>query len=329
MLSISIAAAALAFALRNVDVRQVGHAIANANYLYLLPFVVLLATYYLLTATNWVLLLQPIGHFTLRQVVPAMMVGFGANNVFPMRLGELVRTVVFARQHGKPVGAVLASLVLERILDVLSILVLYVLALFVLSDVPSTVATGARIFALALLPIGVAIAAFLFVPAPFLKLWHVLSAWLPRTWRERGTHLVEGILHGLSALRSPLRLLALGFFSMLKWFCSTSMVWLTLRAFHTGTSFGVAMVVLVVSALAIALPNTPGYVGTLQAAFVIGLSPFGISPDVAFAASLFYLVANWVPVTVAGMVSVGILGLHFSELRRGVEEAEAEAEVAD
>jgi uncharacterized protein (TIRG00374 family) len=255
-----------------------------------------------------------------------MMVGFGANNLFPMRLGELVRTVVFAHQHGKPVGAVLASLVLERILDVLSILVLYVLALFVLRDVPSTVATGAKIFALALLPIGAGIAAFLIVPAPFLKLWHVLSAWLPRTWRERGTHLIEGILHGLSALQSPSRLIALGCFSMLKWFCSTSMVWLTLQAFHTGTSFGVAMVVLVVSALAIALPNTPGYVGTLQAAFVIGLGPFGVSADVAFAASVFYLAAGWVSTTLAGLASAAVLGLHFAELRREVEQAEHEVE---
>jgi len=253
-----------------------------------------------------------------------MMIGFGGNNLFPLRLGELARTVVFARQHKRPTGAVLASLVLERILDVLTILVLYVLSLFVLRDVPSAVATGAKVFALALLPIGAAIAAFLFWPAPFLELWHVLSAWLPRMIRERGTRLIEGVLHGLTALRSPSRLAALGCFSLTKWLIATASVWLTLQAFHTDASFGVAMVVLVVTSLAVALPNTPGYVGTMQAAFVIGLSPFGISPHVAFAASVFYLVANWVPTTLAGLVSVFVLGLHFSELRHEVEEAEHE-----
>lgn len=327
LVSIAVAVAALTFALWQVDLAEVGRAIAAANYLYLLPYEALLTAYYLLTALNWVLLLQPLGRFRLRQVLPAMMVGFGGNNLMPMRLGELVRTVVFARQHGRPVGAVLASLVLERILDVLTVLVLYVVSLFVLRDVPSAVATGAKWFALALLPIGVAIAAFLLVPAPFQKLWHAMSRWLPARLRERGTRLLEGILHGLSALRSPPRLAALGGISLLKWFCSVGTIWLTLQAFHTGASLGVAMVVLVVTALAVALPNTPGFVGTMQAAFVIGLTPFGISPDVAFAASVFNLVANWVPVTLAGLVSAGILGLHFSELRRDV--AEAEHEVAD
>jgi uncharacterized membrane protein YbhN (UPF0104 family) len=84
-------------------------------------------------------------------------------------------------------------------------------------------------------------------------------------------------------------------------------------------------VVLVVTALAIALPNTPGFVGTLQAAFVLGLSPFGVSPDVAFAASVFYLVGGWVPTTLVGLGCAALLGVHFSELKRGVEEAEQEA----
>lgn len=329
LLSIGVAVAAMAFALWHVDLVQVGRAMAGANYVYLLPYVALLAVYYALTAFNWALLLQPVGRFTVRQVAPAMMVGFAGNNLLPMRLGELVRAVVFARQHSRPTGAVLASLLLERILDVLTVLVLYVLSLFVLRNVPSAVATGARLFALALLPIGAAIGAFLLVPAPFLKLWHVVSVWLPARWRTRGTRLIEGVLHGLTALRSPTRLAALAGNSLLKWFCSTASIWLVLQAFHTGASVGVAMVVLVVTALAIALPNTPGYVGTLQAAFVIGLSPFGISPDVAFAASIFHLVANWVPVTLAGIVSVGVLGLHFSELRREMEVAEHEVEEAD
>lgn len=325
LLSLAVAAAALAFALYRVDLVQVGHAMAGASYGYLLPYLALQGGYYALTAANWRLLLQPVGRFGFRQVLPAMMIGFGGNNLLPMRLGELARTAVFAHQHRKSIGAVLASLVLERILDVLTILVLYVLSLYVLKDVPSAVGTGAKLFAFALVPVGVAIGLFLFVPAPFMALWRVLGAWLPARWRARGTRLLEGILHGLSALRSPARLAALGGLSLLKWSCSTGMVWVTLQAFHTGASVGVAMVVLVVTALAIALPNTPGFVGTLQAAFVIGLGAFGISPDVAFAASVFYLVASWVPTTLLGLASAALLGLRFSELRRDVAEAEHEA----
>jgi glycosyltransferase 2 family protein len=323
VLSIAIAAVTLTYALSKVDLGQVATAMAEASYLYLLPYIALQACNYLLTAVNWRLLLQPVGRFTVWQVLPSMMVGFGGNNLLPMRLGELLRTVVFARRYGKPTGAILASLVLERILDILAILVLYVISLFLIRDVPSAVAFGARLFALALIPVGVAIALFLFMPEPFMRLWHWASAWLPRALRERGTRLLEGILHGLTALQSPARVAMLGVVAIVKWFCSAGTLWFTLQAFHTGASFGVAMVVLVVSALAVALPNTPGFVGTMQAAFVLGLSPFGISPDVAFAASVFYLAAGWVPVTLAGLASAAFLGLHFSELRKDVSAAES------
>ena len=325
VLSIAIAAAALAYALSKADLDQVGRAMAGAAYIYLLPYLAFLCGYFLLTAANWRLLLQPVGRFGMGQVIPAMMIGFGGNNLLPMRLGELLRTAVFAHQQRKPIGAVLASVVLERVLDVLTILALYVVSLYVLKDVPSAVGTGARLFAFALIPIGVAIVLFLLAPAPFMKVWHVLSAWLPQSWRARGTRLLEGILHGLSALRSPSRVAALCANALLKWCCSTGMVWVTLTAFHTGASVGVAMVVLVVISLAIALPNTPGFLGTLQAAFVIGLGAFGISPNVAFAASVFYLVAGWVPTTLAGLASAALLGLRVSELRREVEEAGHEA----
>lgn len=325
VLSVAIAAVALTYSLYRVDLVRVGSAMATANFLFVLPFLGVLIVEYLLTATDWVLLLRPVGRFTLSQVLPAILIGFAGNNLFPMRLGELMRAVVFARQRGRPLGSVLASIMLERILDVLAILLLFLLSLFVLSSVPSAMATGAKLTALALLPLCIAIGTFLLWPAPFVNFWQAVSAWLPEDWRDRGTRLIEGVLKGLSTLRSPPRLLALACIALLKWTVATANVWLTLQAFHSGASFGVAMVVLVVTALAVALPGTPGFVGTLQAAFVIGLAPFGISPDVAFAASVFYMVAGWVPTTLLGLGAAALLGLHFFQMRREVAQAEREA----
>ena len=69
-----------------------------------------------------------------------------------------------------------------------------------------------------------------------------------------------------------------------------------------GVSIGPAVTIIVLTAtvVAVTLPNAPGYIGALQAAFVFALLPFGISSESAFAGSVFYLVGNWVPVTSVG-----------------------------
>jgi len=69
-----------------------------------------------------------------------------------------------------------------------------------------------------------------------------------------------------------------------------------------GVTIGPAVTVIVLTAtvVAVTLPNAPGYIGALQAAFVFALLPFGISTESAFAGSVFFLVGNWTPVTIVG-----------------------------
>ncbi|HEX7927067.1 MAG TPA: lysylphosphatidylglycerol synthase transmembrane domain-containing protein, partial [bacterium] len=244
------------------------------------------------------------------------------NNVLPAHLGELVRTVVFARQYGHSSGAVLASLVLERVLDVFAILAFYFTVVQLGGPLPESIRAGAEIIALVMVPFCLGLFLFLRFPSPFMRLWAWGSAWLPQRLRERGTRLLDGIAHGLSAVESPGRVLALLLLSLVKWGVTGGMVWLALRAFHTPIGYNAAIIGVAVSALAVTLPSAPGYVGTLQAAFVFSLTPFGVSPEVSFAASVYYLVAQWIPVTAAGVLSFFLVGIQWKDLRREVEAVE-------
>lgn len=325
-LGIGVMVAALAYSISKVDVPQVWHELSRADYRMLPLFVLLLAGYFLVTATNWVLLLRPLGRFTVRQVAPAMLVGFGGNNVLPAHLGELVRTVVFARQYRLSTGSVLASLVLERVLDVVGILAFYFLGVQLGGALPESIRTGAQVVALVLVPFCIALFVFLRWPNPFLRLWAWGSAWLPARWSERGTRLLKGVVLGLSAMESPARVTILVALTLVKWGITAAMVAMALLAFHTTISFTAAVIVVAVTALAVALPTAPGYVGTLQAAFVFSLTPFGVPAEVAFAASVYYLVAQWVPVTVAGAVSFLLVGIRMQELRHEMDEVEQHPE---
>ncbi len=320
--SLAITVGGLAYALARVDLPLLAHELSRAEYWVVLPFMVLLAAYYLLTAFNWILFLRPLGRFTMRQVLPPMMIGFGGNNLFPARLGELARTVVFARQFGRPTGGVLITVMLERLLDLFAILVFYLIALAVVPALPDVLRRGATLLGLLLIPVCLGLASFLWAPQVYLRLWLWLSRWLPEAWRQRGTRLLQGMQQGLTTLHSLPRLGALAAIALTKWFLAAVMVWLAVVAFNVPISLGAACLVLAVIAIAIALPSAPGFVGPMQAAFVFALTPFGVSPEVAFASSVFYLVANWIPATLAGVVSFSLLGLKLGDLRRQVAQAE-------
>ena len=110
-------------------------------------------------------------------------------------------------------------------------------------------------------------------------------------------------------------------YSLLQWLLIATNVWLAVWAFGFAIRPGVALIVLAVLSLAITVPSTPGYIGPVQAAFVFALVPFGVSNELAFAASVFYLVAYWIPVTVVGALFFVSTGLRVGEVRSDVEEA--------
>jgi len=317
-----ISIAALAYAVSKVNLAELGRHLAVANYWLVPAFLLLQVFYFAATALNWTLLLRPLGLYSLRQVMPAMFLGFGGNNVLPAHLGELVRAVAFARQFRRSTGAVLASLVLERVLDVVAILVFYFLAVRVTRALPDSIGTGAEIVSALIVPFCLALFLFLRYPAPFMRFWAWISAWLPQILREKGTSLLKGVVQGLSAMDSLPHVAGMLLLSLLKWLLGGAMIWLSLRAFEVSLAPSAAMIVVAVSALAVALPSAPGYVGTQQAAFVFALAPFGVAPEVAFAASVYYMVVQWVPVTLAGLVSFLALGMKMNQLREEVARAE-------
>lgn len=313
----------LAYALWDVDFAELARLLANASYAYAVPYLLALFLYYFLKAWRWRVIMVPLGRFTLGQVTPAMMIGFAANNVLPAHLGELIRTMLFARRHGQPVSAVLTSQVLERILDAAAIVVLFLVAVPWIDEAPKAIRTSVWLVSGATLAAAVLIAALLAAPEAVFKLWRNLSAKLPESLQRRGGSVLESVLHALSSVRSPWRLLGLVVNSVVQWGFMAAGVWLSLGAFGVWIGPGVAIVVLTTTVVAVAIPSAPGYVGAIQAAFVFALSPFGIDDASAFAASVFFLVVHWIPVTALGAFLALRMGMGVKALRRAADEGDA------
>jgi len=319
---IIITVLALVYALWDVDFPKLKQVLAEGDYWVVLPINGLLFLFFWLKAIRWSAILRPIGRFTTLQVTPSMMIGFAGNNVLPGRIGEFMRTVVFARRYKKPMTSVLISIVVERLFDVIAVLVLYELAIVMLGDVPASLQIGAWLIGLLLAGILLVIILTLWRSDSVLSLWDKVSFWLPdglQIWIRGAIN--NGII-ALSSLKSPGLVAVLLVSSLLKWGLNCVIIWYSLEAYGSVVAMEITAILLAVLSLASAVPNAPGFVGATQVAFVFALRPFGISEEIAFAASVLYLVSQWIPVTVIGACYFVVGGLEVSEVRREVEEVE-------
>jgi uncharacterized protein (TIRG00374 family) len=311
--SLLVTCATLAFALWDVDFSVLWGVIRGGKNWIFLPFVLILTLFFLLNAQRWSLMLRPFGRFSAIQVMPSMMIGFAGNNVLPFRLGELIRTVLFAREFAQPKSGVLMTLVLERALDILGILLVFVLGLTLIEPVPTAFRWSAAVAALGFLALATILFLFLRYPHLARRLWSALSRPLASGIFERGLIYLGHLEQGLQSLKSPAAATALIASSLLRWMLAASLAWLSALSYGPAISAGLSMVVIGVAAFAVSLPSVPGFIGPIQAAFVLALTPFGVSQEVAFAASVMFLLGHWVPVTAVG--GFFFLSRHYSYAR--------------
>src|SRR5688572_244907 len=90
----------------------------QANPIYILPATAVYFFGVWLRAARWRLLMAPFASIPTERLFRVILIGFAVNNVLPLRLGELVRTFLLRQSHGVPIASTLATVLIERLLDV-------------------------------------------------------------------------------------------------------------------------------------------------------------------------------------------------------------------
>jgi uncharacterized protein (TIRG00374 family) len=318
LLAVVVTAGALAFALWDADLGLLWQTLIAGRHWVLLPFLAVLAVFYLANAVRWGLLLRPFGRFGVRELLPSMMIGFAANNVLPLRVGELIRVYLFARDSGQPRSGVLMTLVLERLLDLIAILCIFAAGLALLPEAPPAMRKGMWLAAAAVAGITVALGAFSWRPERLERIWARVAARAPQAVRARGSAYLAQFAKALAPALRPGTLAAMLAQSAARWLLAALLAWLCVFAYGDPISPALSMLVIGVVALAVSLPSVPGFVGPIQAAFVFALAPFGIPQETALAASILFLLGHWVPVTLTGTLLIAARHLSFTRLERAV-----------
>jgi uncharacterized protein (TIRG00374 family) len=312
-------------ALRDVPFAEVGRVIARANWLVL--FGISLPAYPVLLwfrALRWRHLTDPIQPIGKGPLVRAVSVGFMANNIFPLRMGEVVRCWYLSRETGASGAALFGTVILERVVDTVCVIFMVFLVIAIWGGGgEGELAWGAfLLLPVAILPI-VSLAILRAAPDRVLALVAVVL----RPFPDRLAELVNGLLRrfseGLGALSGGRHLFWVAVHSVI--------IWLVISVFPIVAAFlslgiefdspfqalGAAWVTQAAVGVAVALPSAPGFFGIFHAACRFALERFGVAPETAVAAGTLIHGVMWLMLT-----GLGLAVLRFRRTSLGeVEEA--------
>jgi len=325
VLSIALSLVFLGFAVYNVKWDEVLRALAGAHYLYVLPMLPLTAWTLYIRAQRWRILLRPVGVPPMRTLVAATNIGFMANMVLPLRIGEVIRPVLVSRRERMPLSGLLATILLERIFDMFTILFLFGVAAVLVPVSAQVREWGYRLTALAL-AVGGVVGLIRWQETLMLGLAHRVFGLLPSKLREPAEHFLVGFIKALEVLDSPATFLLVFAWSLYLWAAIGSLWALGILAFDLPVSLVVgATAITVIVAIAVSVPSAPGFIGALQLGCVLALGIFGISESQAIAYSIVCHISQFTGTVGAGVYSLWRENMSLSQVE---EVAEAEGATA-
>ena len=290
----------LAIALRGLDLEHFWQTLREANYWWLVPGVAIYFVTVWVRTWRWRSMLEHLKPIPTARLFPIVVIGYMGNNVYPARMGEVLRSYVLRRNEGVPMSASLATVVLERLFDGL-VMLLFVFATLPFAPLPDTyrwlVISFSALF-------GIALAVFMLLaarPAQMSRLYTLLVDQLaPVGVRPRLHGLFDRFIIGLQALRSPREMLTILLTTILIWLGETLKYWFVMHAFPLDVSFPVLMLMTAVVNLFTTIPSSPGYVGTFDAPGIAVLTQFKVPQPIATGYTLVLHVALWLPITLLG-----------------------------
>jgi uncharacterized protein (TIRG00374 family) len=292
----------LYFSFRGVEWARIWSVISEADRGMLALACLVGGASYLMRAIRWRILLSADRRIELRPVFNATMAGYLGNNFLPARSGELVRSGMITAQTGIPVSRVLATALIERLVDALLLLSWTPFVLANLAAAPPWMSHAA------VLSGAVAIAgALVVIILPLLQ--KTLLSWLKRfhlspKWEEKAANLLSHTLDGLRSLHDAGRILRFLACSAVIWSIDAVNLVMIARALGIPAGFRAALLLLTGLGLGSALPSTPGYVGIYQFVAVSALAPFGISRTDALGYILVVQGLSYLVITALGLVAI-------------------------
>jgi uncharacterized protein (TIRG00374 family) len=301
LIPFAISAALLLLVVNGIrgEADQLTAALGAADWRLILPAVALYFLGVWLRSVRWGLLL-PEHHVKSSTLFRALVVGFTVNNLLPLRMGEIARAYLLARWCRIAYGSTIASLVVERVLDGLSLAILLLIALTLVHAPGYLLAVG--VLAAGGFLTGAALLALAaWRSSALIRLSNFVGGFLPTRLGELVIRLGENFARSLALVHDPARLIRLLALSLLAWCFELGLFFVLLLAFGLPASYPLALLVGSAANFATLIPSSPGYVGTFDGVLINVLRDVtGVAAGQAAAYDVVVHATLFLPVVVVG-----------------------------
>ncbi len=308
----------LFLAFRNVSLAELRSSLAHLDATWLLPAVGLSLLIMILRTWRWQLELRPLERVPFGRLWLVTAVAYLAINLFPFRLGEVVRPWLLSRRTRLSMSNAVGSVVVEKTFDSLAILFYVLVGLLTVGELPDWVRPLAIVPAALTALLVIVVLLLYWRGEAFVDKW-ILSR-LPERVRLVVRRIVLGIVSGMRIIPNPALLLSVFLVSLLLWFVPILSSYVMIRAFDFDVPFRAALVVFIFIGFGTALPNLPAMVGPYQYACQLALEMFGVSKADGLAYGLVLNAVQFLTIIAQGAIALPFAGASWSDLRRAREE---------
>ncbi|MHB1131322.1 MAG: lysylphosphatidylglycerol synthase transmembrane domain-containing protein [Chloroflexota bacterium] len=293
----------MALAARGIDPNQVLASLRDVDYLWLIPAALSGVLSVWFKALRWRVLFRPRYSPPTTRLFSITMVGYVVNSVLPARLGDPARAVLAGESLGLRTAQALSTIVVERLLDILTVLV-FLFALLPFIGIPAwLVPSAALVGTLAIVGLfGLLLAGR--ARGRVLPWLERLAGRLPAVVSRRVLDQVEQLLCGTDALFDKRNLAWIGGYSLIIWLLAVVQNYTAVLAFALPVPPAAAALVLVVNALGMVIPSSPGYIGVFHYLTVLVLSLFGVEASLALSFAVLLHLVTFVPLVALGSMAM-------------------------
>jgi uncharacterized protein (TIRG00374 family) len=287
------------------------HSLSTANYWLLVPVFVILSLSHILRALRWRILMLPMGY---KPSVPntffAVMIGYLANLAVP-RLGEVLKCTILAKYEKVPAEKLVGTIVAERAFDVISLLLVFLLALILQFDVVFEYATQllkqlfankAGHFSWVKIGIGLGVIAVIIIA---IRIWFAQFSHLRIVILAK--KILHGIWEGLSSIKNLKQKGLFIFYSVSIWGLYIAGTWVGLMATQGTSHLGINVAVSGLAFASIGMIITPGGIGAYASFLAIILEKNNVPYEIGLANGTLQWFAQFIIVLLIGGICSGFL----------------------
>jgi len=294
-------------------------ALARANYLWLLPCLFCTIIALMIRAYRWKFFFTEYKNIQYSSLWRSVCIGYMANNVLPFRIGEIVRAWFFGRKENRRTSEVFGTIVLERVFDILSILILYVAFVIYFVTQKSDILLDWMVYGAWVMGI-IAVGALGVLMA--LRYWPAITRntinWLmkpfPAGFSAKINQMVDAFIEGLWIFDSWRCIGAAFGMSMIIWIDLAIAYLFVFYAVGIHTTLFVSLFLIVALAFAVSIPSAPGFIGTFHFVGAQVLMRMNLSGNIEAYVLLAHLMA-YIPVVVLGFFYLSLENISWKEMK--------------